>query len=236
MDILIVDDKKFHALDIEMALIDSGFTDIVSVSSVEEAFERIEIKAPQLAYIDLQLSNSSGYELVPKLKSFGTYVFIVTGFPENSNVNKSIELEIDGFLTKPVSIEEIQFHTRRVLNEINKGSQHFFYSNNKIQKIRITDIQYLQAEGNYTSIYLKDRKIVMKRSLKGILSEISSGELIQVFRSIAVNKDCIKLIDFKNSTVETDFDKMFILGRAYRKDIKSKFNYKGITDSILKID
>ncbi len=234
MNILIVDDNKFHALDIEMALIDSGFTDIISVPSVEQAFERIELKAPQLAYIDLQLSDSSGYELVPKLKSVGAYVFIVTGFPESSNVNKSLELEIDGFLTKPVSVEEIQFHTKKVLNEINKGSQHFFYSNNKIQKIRIMDIQYLQAEGNYTSIYLNDRKIVMKRSLKGILSEIASEELIQVFRSTAVNKNSIKLIDFKNSVVETIYDQSFILGRAYRKIIKSKFNYKGITDSILK--
>lgn len=235
MNILIVDDNKFHALDVEMALNDSGFSDVVSVQTVKQAWEYIEHNTPQLAFIDLQLNNANGFELVPKLKSLNTYVFIVTGFPESASVNKSLELKIDGFLTKPISVEEIQFNTKKILNEISKGNRYFYYSNNKIQNIRIENIQYLHAQGNYTSIYLKDKKIVLKRSLKGILSEIASNELLQIYRNTAVNRDLIKQIDFKKSIVEMNFEKTFDLGRAFRKDVKSKFNYNGMTDSFLRI-
>jgi DNA-binding NtrC family response regulator len=65
------------------------------------------------------LKEGTGYDLIRCLKHCGTTipVIVITGFPDIENIRTAEELEVHSYLTKPFTIEQIQYSVRKGLEK-----------------------------------------------------------------------------------------------------------------------
>lgn len=88
-------------------------------------------------------------------------------------------------------------------------------------KIPLTDINYIQADGNYAYIQTKDKRFAVKRSLATIAEELEPGDFVRASRRLLVNFGQVTRVSFAEGLIELD-DQQLKMGKAYHADIKSR--------------
>lgn len=84
-----------------------------------------------------------------------------------------------------------------------KSGKHQFYTKvgNKLRRIELSQIRYIQVEGKYSAIQLESRQYHVKASLKDLLMILASEDFVRVSRNFVVNLNHIDHIDVYQSTV-----------------------------------
>ena len=88
-------------------------------------------------------------------------------------------------------------------NRKNAKDVHFYTKvGNKLKRIDLNNIRYIQVEGKYSAIQLESRQYHVKASLKDLLSILGSPDFVRVSRNYVVNLEHINHIDVYQSTVQ----------------------------------
>ena len=97
---------------------------------------------------------------------------------------------------------------------------------NHIRLIRSQDIVYLQAQSNYTNIYLREgHKICYSRSLKKTLEKIGHHSFIRLHQSFATNKTAVQAIESHDGQLQCILKNTTTLpiSRSKRKEVTAWF-------------
>lgn len=81
-DVLIVEDNFIIALDTEMILRELGVVSVRLAASAPAALRTIEAQLPDFALIDVDLGDSSGYDVAAALAKHGVPFAFATGYAE----------------------------------------------------------------------------------------------------------------------------------------------------------
>ncbi len=100
---------------------------------------------------------------------------------------------------------------------------HIFVKNNKneLSKLFVPNIQAIETEGNYCLIHTRDRKHVVKISLKKLKEQLSSRLFLQVHRNFMVQLSHVDSIDFSNNFLKIG-SKKFPLGATYKQQLQKR--------------
>ena len=120
--ILVVDDDENIRIVFKMNLEDRGY-EVDSAANGQEALDKASRRFYNIALIDIKLPDMEGTALLdtfneklPKMKKI-----IVTGFPTLENAMKAVNEGADGYVLKPVKMEElietIEEHLRKQREE-----------------------------------------------------------------------------------------------------------------------
>lgn len=84
-----------------------------------------------------------------------------------------------------------------------RRGNHQFYTKvgNKLRRIELSEIRFIQVEGKYSAIQLASRQYHVKASLKDLLMILASEDFVRVSRNFVVNLNHIDHIDVYQSTV-----------------------------------
>lgn len=185
---------------------DSPELEIVGyASNVEDAFQQISFLRPELVFLDIQLIDSTGFDLLNKQFSFEFEVIFVTAYDQYAI--KAFENNALSYLLKPVSFSAIENVMQRVLKVLRNEST--VTTNLQVRslfrdKVAIPQSQgveyleqkkiiYLKADGSYCEIHLTDKKKkTVSRPLRFVESRLKTDSFIRVHRSFLVNIDFIK--------------------------------------------
>ena len=88
-------------------------------------------------------------------------------------------------------------------------------------KIPLTEIHYIQADGNYAYIQTSDKRFAVKRSLATISEELDSSDFVRASRGLLVNFSQVNRISFADGVIELN-EHQLKMGKAYHADIKSR--------------
>ncbi|MBN2060050.1 MAG: PAS domain S-box protein [Deltaproteobacteria bacterium] len=118
--ILLVDDEK-NIVDIMQSILERlGYEVTARTSSIEalEAF-RYKPKAFDLLITDMTMPNMTGKDLAKEIMSIRKYfpVILCTGFSEQIDERKALEMGISAFVMKPVLMKELANTVREVLDK-----------------------------------------------------------------------------------------------------------------------
>lgn len=107
--VLIVEDEYLLAMEIRIALEESGYTVAGIALSGEEAVEQAERERPDLVLMDIKLhGNSDGVEAARRImERFGTSVIFLTGNVDGSTRERASKVNHSGFIHKPVVEHEL---------------------------------------------------------------------------------------------------------------------------------
>lgn len=109
---------------------------------------------------------------------------------------------LEGFSDAPIQNANALINRLESLGSNGHGANHFYTKvGNKLRRIDLTDIRYIQVEGKYSAIQLESRQYHVKASLKDLLHILSSPDFVRVSRNYVVNLNHIDHIDVYQSTV-----------------------------------
>ena len=93
-------------------------------------------------------------------------------------------------------------------------------SDNRIFRLDISRISYIEGLGDYVKIYSKDepKPILSLCTMKYMEERLPSDEFIRVHRSFIIRKDCIRTIE--SSKIALD-KRSIPIGEVYRKKLKN---------------
>lgn len=88
-------------------------------------------------------------------------------------------------------------------------------------KIDLSEIFFIQADGNYAYIQTADKKFAVKRSLAAIAEELNTPYFVRASRGVLVNFEKVSTVSFAEGTVKLGVYSVK-LGKAYHAEVKSR--------------
>lgn len=188
------------------------------------AMEHLRKEPAELMFLDIQMPDLSGIELVRTLHDGPKLVF-VTAYEKYAL--EGYKLDAVDYLLKPYSYEEFlqsALKARRLIDLENKSGEDpdvqadflFLKSEYKIRRVRFDDILYIEGLKEYIKVYLagETKPVLSIGSLKSLEARLPSTTFMRVHRSFIVNLDKIETVERSRIV----FGKEYIpVGDQYKK-------------------
>ncbi len=182
---IIVDDEQ-RARDVLSALLSRNCPDVEVLAKcvdVITAVDKIKELQPNVVFLDVQMPNYNGYELVSFFEEINFEIIFVTAFDDYAI--KAFELNAIDYLVKPVDRSRLVNAVERVSEKLGKEKSKEAYDEllNSIKKkeykkiiiptigerkiLEINNIIAIEAEGAYCKIYRTNHKpLIISKNLK----------------------------------------------------------------------
>ena len=178
---------------------------VATASSVKTAYRAIQKHKPDLVFLDIEMPDGKGFDLLKMFDSINFRVIFVTAYSEYAI--KAFRVNALDYLLKPVKIDELKNAVEKIkvsvaefdsekLSGILKGMSDgvFFHptlvvSNVKgYEVLKVNEIIMCKADGYCTNFYLTgDRKVNSSRNLKQFEEQMVEYGFIRVHNSFLVN-------------------------------------------------
>jgi len=113
--ILLVEDDAIIASGLVYALEQEGY-DVVHCNSVNSAKTTISNEKFDLAILDMQLPDGTGFDVREALKSIDTAIIFLTVIDDEGNIVRAFEGGADDYISKPFRLRELIARIKRTLN------------------------------------------------------------------------------------------------------------------------
>jgi len=205
MRALIIDDEK-SCREILKSLLQDNFPEIKiagEASSLMEARKAIANLYPDLVFLDIKLTDGSGFELLETIPSFEFHVIFVTAFDQFAI--QAIRHSAIDYILKPVDTEEfvaavkkskhmslnIDLLTRQIKVLLkNKDDFHRIAlpTLDGLRFINLDEVLYCNSDSNYTWFHLQNgEKIMVTRTLKEYDETLSENCFVRIHQSYLIN-------------------------------------------------
>ena len=221
-------------------------TVIAEAGTGREAIQKIEELDPDLIFLDIQMPDLTGFEVIEKLSRKPNIIF-TTAYEQYAI--KAFETFSIDYLLKPIKEERLKQSMEklkqfgRLNTSINvvglqdiirqfqappKTTALTIKSGDRIILLRFENISYLEAEDKYVFVYTLDgQKYLTDQSLSA-LSEKLPSQFYRIQKSYIINKEKIKEMHrhFNGRYLFIMEDKLgtrLTSGRTYHEEIKAEF-------------
>ena len=168
------------------------------------AMRLIDELKPQLIFLDVQIPELSGVEVLRRIK-YQPFIIFTTAFDDYALT--AFEFEAIDYLQKPFGLERFRqtverIERRIVFQSIKKDSEKvepinriFVRDKRGLIPLSVDEIVWLKADDDYTVIYTKDKTFLVGTNLKDFAAKFDSDKFLRVHRSAVVNLDHIERIE-----------------------------------------
>lgn len=175
--------------------------------SVESGFVAINQHQPDVVFLDIMLSDGSGFNLLNRFEQINFKIVFVTSYSQYAI--KAFKYSAFDYILKPIDIDELINVTNRLKsmtaptadtsakldfleNSINKEDNTFtkivLATNNSLYVVEIADIIHCEAQENYTMFYLtNDARLMVSRTLKEFEELLQEHLFVRVHKTHLVN-------------------------------------------------
>jgi CheY-like chemotaxis protein len=121
LTILVIDDSPFMLRLLAEMLAGFGVGKVLTAATAEEAFERMQLRAPDVIFCDWQMYPTDGLAVLRRLRQQNepqlAYVpfVMVTGHNANEDVTLALGEGADSYVVKPFSSETLMNHLIKVI-------------------------------------------------------------------------------------------------------------------------
>jgi DNA-binding LytR/AlgR family response regulator len=205
--ILIVEDELIIAANLSLQLTHLGYEVIGIIPRAEEVLFQISKQIPDIILMDINLKGDlDGIELVHLIQKENKIPIIyLTANSDEAHFNRAKETHPYAFVSKPYKKLDLQHAIELTLVRIQEEQNNekslepiteepfilsdciFVRSHDKMVKVCISNILYIEAERNYCKIHCKDKEHLLVMTLKDIEEKLVSNTLLRIHRSFIVN-------------------------------------------------
>ncbi|MCF6130061.1 response regulator [Flavobacterium sp. AS60] len=203
--ILIVEDEMIIAANISLQLTHLGYEVIGIIPRAEEVLPLIRQQQPDILLLDINLKGDlDGIDLAHLIQhEYKIPVIFLTANSDETHFNRAKAVNPYAFISKPfkkldlqraieltiLRIEEENTKKENGVSEENfvLSDAIFVRSHDKMVKVNIQDILYIEAERNYCKIHCKDKEHLLVATLKDLEEKLLVNNLMRIHRSFIVN-------------------------------------------------
>lgn len=207
MKIIVIDDERLARK--EMISLLSNYTNVEVIdecSNVDDAKVSIETHQPDLIFLDIEMPEKNGFDLLAELDSVPKVIF-VTAY--NDYALKAFDVNAIGYLTKPVDPERLKNVITPIIDlHLNKepileqskeklslDHQIFLKDGEKCWFVSLKDIRYFESEGNYIRVFFKNEKPLILKSLNLLEEKLDESIFFRANRKNIINLKHVSKIE-----------------------------------------
>lgn len=245
---IIIDDEA-HAREGLKNLL-SQFPETFSIIGIAkngiEAKEKIENLQPDLIFLDIEMPECSGFELLAALKQIPIVVFCTA---YNQYALEAFETNSIDYIVKPVKLERIaktvdklasfqknisQDEMLKVLKdiankkEVKKMTSITVKKNERLLFIKLEEVAFFEADNIYIKIHSDSGVYLSNETITNLENKLPDN-FLRIHRGIIINKDFVNDIQkYFNSrfiiTLKDNKQSTVTSGRSYNEVVKSWIN------------
>ncbi|WP_264529856.1 LytR/AlgR family response regulator transcription factor [Flavobacterium sp. N502540] len=201
---VIVEDSRLARNELKELIKNHPEIEIIGeAENVDSGFKLIEETQPDLLFLDINMPEKDGFELLEMLDKVPITIF-TTAFDEYAI--KSFEYNALDYLLKPInpkrfahSIEKVSQNLIEKEEKNNKkltlNNQIFIRDGEKCWLVKIADIFLFEVDGNYTKIFFQNEKAILNKSLNHIEEKLPDDYFFRANRNQIINIQYILKID-----------------------------------------
>ncbi|MGD9931164.1 MAG: LytR/AlgR family response regulator transcription factor [Mangrovibacterium sp.] len=217
----------------------NDFEIIGEADSMEKGVELIEELNPDLVFLDIELPDGTGFDLIDRLPEVNFRLIFTTSYSDYAIT--AFKYSAFDYILKPVLPENV----KSVLDRIREipplqTKQEIFALRNQIGKpydpvnpiialpemngfaiIKVKDILRCEGERNYTRVFYKDgTSVLISRTLLEFVQLLMPHGFCRIHRSHLVNLDCVvRYIKTDGGLVETIDRSMLKVSPKYKDEL-----------------
>lgn len=227
MNCLIVDDDIIARTVLKQLIsTDTSLKLIGECDDAIQAYREIMAAQTDILFLDIEMPGMTGIELVKSLEGKRPMIIFTT-----STINyaaEAFDLNVVDFLTKPIvplrflqSVEKAREVLKtKNLSVSNKEDEFVFIrDSNVVRRVKVMDILYMEAKGDYVKIYTEGQIYSIHSSLKSVEQKLSQTVFLRVHRSFIINVSKIDTLEGGTIII----NKMFVpVSDAYRSALNKR--------------
>jgi two-component system, LytTR family, response regulator len=230
MNCIVVDDNKMASTVIEHLISQVDFLNLKKTfSSSIEAFNYLKQENVDLVFLDVEMPGMTGIELIKNLEKRPIIILITA---KKDYAVEAFELNVADYIVKPVALprfmvavskaKELFENTYQKAESTNKNIDYIFVrSNSVLSKVKINDIIYVQASGDYVNIYTRQKRYTVHITLKGIEGKLPPDKFYRLHRSYLVALDQVDAVEEDTAYLEKH---PVPIGEQFKKDLLRRLN------------
>jgi len=230
MKCIIVDDNKMARTAIRLMIEQVDFLELKhECANPIEAFNLLKTEEIDLVFLDVEMPGMTGVELIKNLEK-RPIVILITG--KKDYAIEAFELNVADYIIKPVSLSRFTMAVSRAkeLHDSNNKSNIdfkkekeyiFARSNNILAKIKIDEIKYIRALGDYVNIFTNDKRYTVHITLKGIEEKLPHDKFYRLHRSYITALNHIDNIEESTAYIGKH---PLPIGEQFKKELLKKLN------------
>ena len=234
LSILLIEDNRSFAQEVESQLTVLGYRNLRSVATLADAEAAIRAYRPDLLLVNVALAANDGSWSAGELRSPPRIpILYLTHSPNESASNTSAPL----YLAEPLRGATLQRSIDTALRQLTPTDTNietggsgallrdriYVKKNNRLERILISDILWVRADGNYCFVQVGEKRFVIKISLRKLLAVLPDHLFTQIQKSFAVHLARVEAIDLNTNNVIIEGHSL-PMGRSYRDEIISRIN------------
>lgn len=230
MNCIVVDDNKMARAAMKQLISQVDFLDLKKeCADPVEAFNYLKTEDTDLVFLDIEMPGMSGIELLKNLEKHPLIIFITAN---KDYALEAFELSVADYILKPVNLSRFMaavsrakelFDTKGQKIDIDENDKDYIFvrSNSQLVKIKINDILYIQALGDYVNIFTSTARNTVHITLKGIEEKLPAKRFYRLHRSYLIAIDHIDRVEEGNAFIGKH---PIPIGEQFKKELLKKLN------------
>lgn len=234
--VIIIDDERLAREEVKRAL--KNYEDFVVIGEAEntdDAKVLIEKEMPDLIFLDIQMPEKSGFDLLESLDHVPAVLFI-TAYDQYAI--QAFEVNALDYLMKPIREERFAKAIQKIRDTIQlksslndteaKDRKIFIKDGEKRFFIQLDEIYLIESLDNYTRLFFQDKKALQRRSLRQWEEILDENIFFRINRTEIINIKYIQAINTTDSgRLEVKLKTGELLEVSNRQSVRFK-NQNGI--------
>jgi two-component system LytT family response regulator len=169
-------------------------------SNIQSAVEIIQKEKPQLIFLDINLGNEIGFEILKHTNPDNFEIIVTTAHSEHAL--QAIKCSVADFLLKPYNFEDLRTaiakakerlslknlkKTPQLINAVDSGKISIS-TQDGLKLIPVAEIVYVEADSNYSEFHMINKtKVVSSKSLIVYEEMLQNQNFLRTHKSYLVN-------------------------------------------------
>jgi DNA-binding LytR/AlgR family response regulator len=189
-----------------------------------KAIEFLNREKVDLIFLDINMPDISGMHLLQTLSPRPLIIF-TTAYSQYAV--ESYELNAVDYLLKPITFERFLLAINKAAAALgsknttgmDEGAAVFIKSGPQTYRVKVSEILYLEKNGNYITVHAKDGNILIRENMGDIFDLVPAADFIRVHKSYVVGIRHISMIEVHQLIVNGE---KIPIGSTYRDSLRER--------------
>lgn len=211
MRAIVIDDERLARKELINLLNQLETVEVVGEAvNVDDAKEKIEQLQPDVIFLDIQMPEKTGFDLLEELDHV-PHVIFTTAYDEYAL--KAFQVNALDYLLKPIEPKRLEDAINKLLGKIEGGAkrdeegsfvnqkkltledQVFVKDGDRCWFVRLSNVRLFESDGNYIKVYFDNFKPMIHKSLNALDERLDEKSFFRASRKHIINLGWVEAIE-----------------------------------------
>lgn len=211
MRAIVIDDERLARKELINLLNQLETVEVVGEAvNVDDAKEKIEALQPDVIFLDIQMPEKTGFDLLEELDSV-PHVIFTTAYDEYAL--KAFQVNALDYLLKPIEPKRLEEAISKLITKIEGGAgseiesnpyhskkltlddQVFVKDGDRCWFVRLSNVRLFESDGNYIKVYFDTFKPMIHKSLNALDERLDEKSFFRASRKHIINLGWVEGIE-----------------------------------------